>query len=36
LADPIGYLPDDASRGEADVAAICTYLSRFWDLSLQA
>ena len=32
LADPIGYLPDDASRGDADIAALRTYLSPFWSL----
>jgi hypothetical protein len=32
LADPIGYLPDDAARGERDVAALRTYLSPFWRL----
>ena len=32
LADPIGYLPDDAERGDGDIAALRTYLSRFWSL----
>ncbi|MCC6179273.1 MAG: hypothetical protein IT305_28535 [Chloroflexi bacterium] len=32
LEDPIGYLPDDATRGEADVATLRTYLSPFWQL----
>jgi acetoin utilization deacetylase AcuC-like enzyme len=32
LADPIGYLPDDAARGDADLAALRTALSPFWDL----
>jgi len=32
LADPIGYLPDDASRGEADVAALRAYLTPHWAL----
>src|SRR4029079_4905651 len=32
LADPIGYLPDDAGRGDRDIAALRTYLSPFWRL----
>jgi acetoin utilization deacetylase AcuC-like enzyme len=32
LADPIGYLPDDAGRGDGDIAALRTYLSPFWRL----
>jgi acetoin utilization deacetylase AcuC-like enzyme len=32
LADPIGYLPDDAARGDGDIAALRTYLSPFWRL----
>jgi acetoin utilization deacetylase AcuC-like enzyme len=32
LADPIGYLPDDAARGDADLAALRTALSPYWDL----
>ena len=33
LADPIGYLPDDATRGEVDLALLRTYLSPFWRLA---
>jgi len=32
LADPIGYLPDDAGRGVDDLVDLRTYLSPFWDL----
>jgi acetoin utilization deacetylase AcuC-like enzyme len=32
LADPIGYLPDDPAQGSADLGALRTYLSPFWDL----
>jgi acetoin utilization deacetylase AcuC-like enzyme len=32
LADPIGYLPDDATRGEGDIALLRTYLAPFWAL----
>jgi hypothetical protein len=32
LADPIGYLPDDAGRRDGDIAALRTYLSPFWRL----
>jgi acetoin utilization deacetylase AcuC-like enzyme len=32
LADPIGYLPDDAGRGEGDIALLRTYLAPFWAL----
>ena len=32
LADPIGYLPDNAAAGEPDMALLRTYLSPFWAL----
>jgi acetoin utilization deacetylase AcuC-like enzyme len=32
LADPIGYLPDDATRGDLDLALLRTYLAPFWAL----
>jgi acetoin utilization deacetylase AcuC-like enzyme len=33
LADPIGYLPDDTTGAEQDVALIRSALSPFWDLA---
>ncbi|WP_433519563.1 hypothetical protein ACQP2T_30875 [Nonomuraea sp. CA-143628] len=31
LDDPIGYLPDDPRHGDAGIALVQTYLSRFWE-----
>ena len=32
LADPVGYVPDNAGAGESDIALMRTYLSRHWDI----
>jgi acetoin utilization deacetylase AcuC-like enzyme len=32
LTDPIGYLPDDATRAEQDIARMRSHLSPFWAL----
>jgi hypothetical protein len=32
LADPIGYLPDDATRGDSDAELLRTQMAPFWQL----